>query len=177
MSHEKDPDWTGANASDPGRTLLELNAWIAEQIGTAARRDPYRDFKFRVKLDGVVLAGVTGVSALRRTAEIVEHREGGDPQVTQRMPGRHVCHPFTLERPLGGDTALEDWAHQLHAPAAATLRKDVRIEILDQAGRLFLAYDITRCWPAAYRILPDLSESITLVPEDWHRDPTVKPVA
>ena len=174
MSHSDptNPAWTDVNASDPGRTLLETGVWLAERLGgESARRDPYRDFNFRVKLDGVALAGVTRISALRRTAEILEYREGGDPQAAQRMPGRHVFHPFALERPLGADTTLEDWADQLRDGAGgAALRKDVRIEILDQAGRLFLAYDVARCWPSAYRVLPDLTESLTLVPEEWHRD-------
>jgi phage tail-like protein len=184
-----DPAWTGSNASDPGVTLLEIGGWIAERIGaaggvgvsetvlgTAARRDPYRDFNFRVKWDGVVVAGITRISALRRTADIVEYRDGSEPQAVQRVPGRQVCQPFTLERPLGADTAFEDWIDQLRQPTAGTgLRKGVRIEILDHAGRLFLAYDVLRCWPAAYRILPDLTESLTLVPEDWHRDRSVSP--
>ena len=175
-----DPAWTGGNAGDPGVTLLEIGAWIAEQSlwGTAARRDPYRDFNFRVKLDGALVAGVTRISALRRTVDIVEHREGGDPEAVQRVPGRHVGQPFTLERPLGADTAFEDWADQVRTPDAGdSVRKNVRIEILDHAGRLFLAYDVIGCWPTVYRILPDLTESLTLVPEDWHRDRSVKPVA
>jgi phage tail-like protein len=184
-----DPAWTSSNDSDPGVTLLEIGAWIADQLGatggigvpqavwaTAARPDPYRNFNFRVEWEGKPVVGVTRISALRRTADIVEFREGGDPQAVQRLPGRQVCQPFTLERPLGGDTAFEDWVDQLRQPAAGVaFRKDVRIEILDHAGRLFLAYDVLRCWPAAYRILPDLTESLTLVPEDWKRDRSVSP--
>jgi phage tail-like protein len=178
--------WTGSNDSDPGMTLLEMAGWIADRLGsggpfipevawgTAARPDPYRDFNFRVTWDGTPVAGVTRVSALRRTAAIVEHRDGADPQAVQRLPGRQVCRPFAIERPLGGDTAFEDWADQLRVPSPSGFRKDVRIEILDNAGRLFLAYDVLGCWPAAYRVLPDLTESLTLVPEDWKRDRSLK---
>jgi len=184
-----DPAWTGSNDSDPGVTLVEIGGWIAEQLGTAggvevsqaefataARRDPYRDFNFRVKWDGAVVAGITRISALRRTADIVEYRDGSEPQAVARVPGRVMCQPFALERPLGADTAFEDWIDQLRQPTAGTgLRKTLRIEILDHKGRLFLAYDVLRCWPAAYRILPDLTESLTLVPEDWRRDRGVSP--
>jgi phage tail-like protein len=178
-----DPAWTGSNDSDPGMTLLEIGAWIASRLdatvsGTAARSDPYRNFNFRVKWDGTVVVGVSRISALRRTTDIVEHRDGSAPQTVQRLPGRHVCQPFTLERPLGADTAFEDWADRLREPTAgAVWRKNVRIEILDHAGRLYLAYDVHNCWPAAYRILPHLTESLTLVPESWQRDRGVQPIA
>ena len=187
-----DPAWTGSNDSDPGVTLLEIGAWIADRLysskglgilqtaveGTAARRDPYRNFNFRVKWDGAVIGGVTRISALRRTADIVEHRDGSAPDVVHRVPGRVVWEPFTLERPLGADTSFEDWASQLGGQTAgAAWRKNVRIEILDHAGRLFLAYDVFGCWPAVYRILPYLTESLTLVPESWQRDRSVQPVA
>lgn len=177
-----DPAWTDSNDSDPGMTLLGVAAWLAERfdavrgisgwqtvVGTVARRDPYRDFNFRVKWEGKVVAGVTRVSALRRTVEIAEFRDGSAPQVVQRIPGRHTWEPFTLERPLSGDTEFEDWA------AGAALRKNVRIEILDHAGRLFLAYDVIGCWPAGYQILPTLTERLTLVPEAWQRDRSVQP--
>jgi phage tail-like protein len=169
-----DPAWTGSNSSDPGVTLLEIGAWIADRFG--ASRDPYRDFNFRVKWDGKPVAGVTRISSLRRTADIVEYRDGGSPDVVQRLPGRLVWEPFSLERPLGADTGFEDWADQLRdQTAGVSLRRDVRIEIVDHAGRLFLAYDVSGCWPAAYRILPSLSESLTLVPESWRLDRSVKP--
>ena len=109
-----DPAWTGSNDSDPGVTLLEVAAWLAERfdavrgisswqtvLGTVARRDPYSDFRFRVKWDGNVVAHVTRISALRRAVEIVEYRDGATPDVVQRLPGRHTCEPFTLERPAG----------------------------------------------------------------------------
>jgi phage tail-like protein len=179
-----DPAWTGSNQSDPGITLLEINAWIADRLDsskgisvseaswwTAARSDPYRNFNFRVKWDGTVVSDVTRISALRRTATIEEYRDGGAPDVVRRVPGRLVWEPFTLERRLSADTSFEDWADQLRQQTVgAALRKKVRIEILDQAKQLVLAYDVLGCWPVAYRILPDLTESLTLVPESWQRD-------
>ena len=186
-----EPAWTGSNDSDPGVTLLEIGAWIGDRLfssggisvpqvvsGTAARPDPYRDFKFRVTWDGGVVAGVTRIPALRRTADIVEHRDGSAPHLVHRVPGRQVCEPFTLERSLGADTRFEDWSDQLRGQTAGTAwRKNVRIEIMDHAGRLFLAYDVLGCWPTAYRILPDLTEALTLVPEGWQRDRSVQPFA
>lgn len=181
LIRRQDPGWTGFNASDPGVTLLEVGAWITERLGgTAARTDPYRNFNFRVAVDGTPVAGVAKVSALRRSTEVVEHREGGAPNLVRHAPGRLVYAPFMLERPLGADPTFEDWADLVRDQSAGTAeggggayRKDVRIEILDHPGRLFLAYDALGCWPIAYRVLPDLTESLTLLPEAWQRDRSV----
>ena len=171
-----DPEWTNVNESDPGATLLEVSAWLTQRIG-AQRPDPYRNFKFRVKWDGTVVAGVSHISALRRTNDIVEYRSGSGPEEVQRLPGKVVWEPFTLERPLGPDTGFEDWAAAVGQGGTASWRKNVRIEILDDAGQLFLAYDVYDCWPTGYRILPTLTESLTLLAEGWHRDKSVEPVA
>lgn len=175
-----DPEWTGTNDSDPGLTLLEVGAWLAQRLDAyrkaSGRPDPYRNFKFRVKWDGVPVTGITRVSALRRTTEIIEHREGGDPGPVRRIPGRVVYEPITLERPLGADTGFEDWMAQPGGTASgspAPYRKSVRIEVVDPGERVLLAYDVPGCWPSEYRALPDLVERLTLVPDGWQRDKTV----
>jgi len=183
LVRRQDPAWSGITTHDPGVTLLELGAWMTERLGgTAARSDPYRNFNFRVAFEGTVVAGVSKVSALRRSAEVLEHREGGAPDLIHRSPGRVAYSPFLVERPLGADTTFEDWADLVRdrageamTPASGNYRKNVRIEILDHVGRVFLAYDVSGCWPIAYRVLPDLTESLTLLPEAWQRDRSVSP--
>jgi phage tail-like protein len=128
-----------------------------------------------VKWEGSRVAAVTRVSALRRTVEITEFRDGNDPSSVRRLPGRVMYEPITLERTLDGDRSFEDWANQVGstAPGLPNYRKQIRIEVLDKQDRVFLAYDVYGCWPSEYRVLPELSESLTLVPEGWHRDRSV----
>ena len=171
-----DPEWTDVNQSDPGVMLLEVQAWISEQLYFSKNRtDPYRNFKFRVTWEGRTVASVTRVSALRRTVEIAEFRDGSDPGSVRRLPGRVVYEPITLERALDGDGSFEDWANQVGGPAPGlpNYRKEIRIEVLDKQDRVFVAYDVHGCWPSEYRVLPELSESLTLVPEGWQRDRSV----
>ena len=177
-----DPEWTDANASDPGVTLVQVEAWLAEQLyfytkASAGRPDPYRNFKFRVQWGGVVVAGVTRVSALRRTAEITEFRDGSDPGAVRRVPGRVVYEPITLERPRDGDRSFEDWANLVSGAAPGgpvSYRRNIRVEVADKGDRVFLAYDVHGCWPSEYRVLPELSERLTLVPEGWQRDRSIE---
>ncbi len=176
-----DPDWTDANESDPGVTLLEVEVWLAEQVYSSrtarpTRTDPYRNFNFRVTFEGGTVASVTRVSALRRSVEVIEHREGGDPSSSHRLPGRVVYEPFTLERALDGDRSFETWATQVGGtPAGAPVayRRNIRIEAVDQSGRVLVAYDVQGCWPSMYRVLPDLTESLMLVADGWVRDSQV----
>ena len=150
------------------------------------RHDPYKDFKFRVKWDGRYVAGIHRVSALRRTTEVIEHREGGDPSTMRKSPGRTTFEPITLERGISHDVEFERWANKVWnlgagLGAEASLkdfRKDLVVELYNEAGQLALAYKVYRCWVSSYQALPDLDansgnvaiQSITLQNEGWERD-------
>jgi len=149
------------------------------------RLDPYKDFKFRVKWDGRYVAGISKVSALKRTTEVVEHREGGDPSASHKSPGQTRYDAITLERGLTQDREFEAWANlvwKLGAePSLANFRKDVDIEFYNEAGQLVLAYKVYRAWVSEYVALPALDaqanaiaiEHITLENEGWERDTAV----
>ena len=77
------------------------------------RFDPYKNFKFRVKWEGRYVAGVSKVSALKRTTEVVEHREGGDNSTSRKSPGRSKFEPVTLERGVTHDPEFERWANRV----------------------------------------------------------------
>jgi phage tail-like protein len=150
------------------------------------RQDPYKNFKFKVKWDGRYVAGVHRISALRRTTEVIEHREGGDPSMRRKSPGRTTFEPIVLERGISHDTEFERWANKVWnfgaGPGAETSLKDFRkalvIELYNEAGQLVLAYKAYRCWVSEYQALPDLDanassvaiQSITLQNEGWERD-------
>ena len=76
---------------------------MAQFSVNAERFDPYKNFKFRIKWDGQYVAGVSKISALRRTTEMIEHREGGDPSTTRKSPGRTKYEAITLERGVTHD--------------------------------------------------------------------------
>ena len=85
---------------------------MAQFTVNAQRFDPYKNFKFRVKWDGRYVAGVSKVSALKRTTEVVKHREGGDPSSSRKSPGRTEYEAITLERGVTHDREFEQWAEQ-----------------------------------------------------------------
>lgn len=150
------------------------------------RFDPYKNFKFRLKWDGRYVAGISRVSGLRRTTEVVEHREGGDPSSSRKSPGRTNYEPITLERGVSQDTEFEQWANKVWTLGAGLgsevslrdFRKDVTLELYNEAGQVVLAYRLHRCWPSLFEALPDLDangaaiaiQTLVLENEGWERD-------
>ncbi len=161
----------------------------AAEFTVNTRYDPYKNFKFRVKWDGRFVAGISKVGPLIRQTEVVEHRSGGDPSTSRKSPGRTSYDAITLERGVTHDTAFEDWADRTYAYGAglgsevalASFRKDVRLELMNEAGQLVIAYNLYRCWPSEYQALPELDantagvalQRLTLQCEGWERDKAV----
>ena len=159
---------------------------MAEFTVNTKRFDPYKNFKFRVKWDGQYVAGVSKVTGLKRTTEVVKHREGGDPSTSRKSPGRNEFDAITLERGVTHDPAFELWAGkvwqlgaQLGAEVSlADFRKDIILEVYNEAGQKVLAYNIYRCWVSEYQALPDFDananavaiQHIKLENEGWERD-------
>ena len=159
---------------------------MAQFTVNAQRFDPYKNFKFRVKWDGRYVAGVSKMSALRRTTEIVTHREGGDPSSSRKSPGRSEYEAVTLERGVTHDVEFEQWANKVWNFGEALgaevslkdFRKDITIEVYNEAGQLAIAYNIFRCWVSEYQALPELDagasavaiQTLKLENEGWERD-------
>ena len=150
------------------------------------RFDPYKNFKFRVKWDGKYVAGISKVSALKRTTEVVKHREGGDPSTSRKSPGRTEYEAITLERGVTHDLEFEKWASKVwkHGQGLGSevslkdFRKDVILEVYNEAGQLAISYNIFRTWVSEYQALPELDANanavaiqlIKLENEGWVRD-------
>ena len=144
---------------------------MAQFTVNATRFDPYKNFKFRVKWDGKYVAGISKCSALKRTTEVVEHREGGDPSSSRKSPGRSKYEAITLERGVTHDVEFEQWANKVWnfgsglgaEVSLRDFRKDIIIEVYNEAGQLALAYKVFRCWVSEYQSLPDLDANANAV--------------
>jgi phage tail-like protein len=148
-----------------------------------------------VKWDGRYVAGISKVSALTRTNQVVTYREGGDPSVARRSPGQTQPGAITLERGLTHDAEFEQWANKIWdytnstaSPGSASqsvslddVRKDIVIELYNETGQKVLAYKVYRCRVSDYHAMPDLEgsgnavaiQSIKLENEGWEQDTSV----
>ena len=162
---------------------------MAEFSVNPKRFDPYKNFKFRIKWDGRYVAGISKMGALKRTTEVVKHREGGDPSSSRKSPGRTEYEAITLDRGVTHDTEFEKWANKVWSVNAGLglevslkdFRKDIIIEVYNEAGQLALSYKVYRCWVSEYQSLSDLDananavaiQHIKLENEGWERDQEV----
>ena len=154
------------------------------------RKDPYKDFKFRVKWDGRYVAGVSRIGPLVRRTSVIVHREGAEPSSPRKSPGQTDYAPIVLERGVTHDIEFERWANKVWnlgggegaEVSLEDFRKDIVIELRNEAGQVVLAYFVYRCWVSEYQALPDLDanensiaiEHIKLENEGWERDYEVR---
>ena len=159
---------------------------MAQFSVNAQRFDPYKNFKFRVKWDGKYVAGVSKVGLLKRTTEVVPHREGGDPSSSRKSPGRTEYDAITLERGVTHDKEFEQWANKVWnyrsglgaEVSLKDFRKDIIVEVYNEAGQLAIAYKVYRCWVSEFQAQADLDananavliQTIKLENEGWERD-------
>ena len=159
---------------------------MSEFTVNATRFDPYKNFKFRLKWDGIYVAGVSKAGKLLRKTEVVTHRSGGDPSSSRKSPGRTEYDAITLERGVTHSVTFEQWANKVWnygsglgaETSLQDFRKDIILEVYNEAGQLAIAYKIYRCWVSEFQALPDLDananaiaiQTLKLENEGWERD-------
>jgi phage tail-like protein len=159
-------------------------------VVNVTRVDPYKNYKFRIFWPDTgngqpkIVLGVSKVSSLKRTTEVVKHRSGGENSTDHKSPGRTTYESITCERGITHDTTFEDWANKVHPYAGDTamdladFRKELTLEVLNEKGQTALRYFLHNCWVSEFATTPDLDananataiEHIKIELEGWERD-------
>lgn len=141
---------------------------VAPVVPSPARFDPYKNFRFLVKMDGRAVAGMhvmrgipAGIAPATRFAK--NPATGASTRV-----GQTARATITTERGVSHDTAFVSWALQSSAAAGAGgpaigLRRDLVIEVRDETGHLAKAYKLGRAWVSGYQAMPDLDAGANAV--------------
>lgn len=151
------------------------------------RNDPYKNFKFRVIINNQPVAGLSKMSALKKTTEAIEWREAGDPSIVRKLPGRTKFEPITLEAGVSHDPTFEAWANLVNhhegdaAMSLVNYRQDIVIEVLNLQGTTVLRFRVKRAWVSEYQAMPELDANANAVAittikiehEGFHRDPSI----
>jgi phage tail-like protein len=161
---------------------------MAKFTANPQRVDPYRNFKFRIKIDNNYVAGLSKCSALKKTTEMTEWYESGDPSTPHKLPGKTKYDPITLSAGVTHDTTFEDWANLVNnfqgdaSMSLKNFRKNITIDVFNEEGQKAISYQAFRCWVSEYQALPELDaagnavmiQTIKLENEGWQRDTSVK---
>jgi len=157
-------------------------------VKNAKRVDPYKNFKFRIVWDGKPVMGVSKVGSLKRTTEVVKHRDGGDNSTDHKSPGRTSYDAITVERGITHDPEFEAWANKVHpysgdtAMDLAAYKKNLTLEMMNEKGHVVYRYFLYDCWVSEYTAIPELNananavaiESLKIELEGWDRDKDTK---
>lgn len=170
-----------------GFAMLSVTmASAADFTVNSTRFDPYKNFKFRLKWDGKYVSGVAKVNGLHRDTTVTTIREGATGRIT-KTPGTTTYQPIVIERGRTHDTAFEEWANKIYnlsssgGSPAANFRKDMMVELYNEAGQMVMAWRVKNCWPSKYSPLKEFNanrtevavESMTLEHDGWERDTAV----
>jgi phage tail-like protein len=153
------------------------------------RLDPYKNFKFLLFFEGRPdpVAGVSKISPLKRTTEVVSHRDGGDLSTPRHAPGASKFEAITFERGVTHDPDFEEWASLVYntegdaAVSLAGYKRNLLIKVNNLQGVAVKAYRVFRCWVSEYTAMAELDananavliESIVVQNEGFERDPDV----
>jgi phage tail-like protein len=157
-------------------------------VKNAKRVDPYKNFKFRLLWDDKPVMGISKVGALKRTTEVVKHRDGGDNSTDHKSPGRTSYDAITVERGITHDPEFEAWANRVHpysgdtAMDLAAYKKNLTLEMMNEKGHVVYRYFLYDCWVSEYTAIPELNananavaiESLKIELEGWDRDRDTK---
>jgi phage tail-like protein len=142
---------------------------MARMNPSTNRFDPYRNFRFKVKVDNQYVAGLSKMGALKRTTEMVEWREAGENITSRKLPGKSSYQAVTLEAGVTYDSTFEDWANLVNDFASHSItslrdfRKNITVDVFNEAGVKALSYNLYRCWVSEYQALPDLDAGANAV--------------
>ena len=79
----------------------------------AGRPDPYRNFNFRVEIDGTQIAGFSECSGLDTEVAVIEYREGDDKAGIRKLPGLAKFGDIVLKRGVGKSNELHNWLRNI----------------------------------------------------------------
>jgi phage tail-like protein len=115
-----------------------------------ARDDPFRNFKFRVEIDGVAEAAFSEVAIGETSTEAIDYREGTEPNHVRKLPGMTKYGNITLKRGVTDSQVIYQWHKDIVDGKVGEKRKSITIVVIDEAGKDKARFVVSECWPTKY---------------------------
>ena len=115
-----------------------------------ARDDPFRNFKFRVEIDGIAEAAFSEVAIGETSTEAIDYREGTEPNHVRKLPGMTKYGNITLKRGVTDSQVIYQWHKDIVDGKIGERRKSITIVVIDEAGKDKARFVVSECWPTKY---------------------------
>ena len=112
-----------------------------------SRDDPFRNFHFRVEIDGLEVAGFSECSGLRMEVDVIEYREGGHLSPPRKLPGASRVGDITLKRGITTSRELYNWMNSVRHGVVE--RRNGAIVLIDETLRESVRWRFTEAFPRA----------------------------
>ncbi|MGE0825104.1 MAG: phage tail protein [Candidatus Binatia bacterium] len=112
------------------------------------RKDPLRNFRFRVEINGIQQAGFSEVTGFDATVDAIDYREGTDPTHVRKLTGLTKFGNITLKWGVTDSMDLHNWHRQI--VNGDIQRKNIAIVVVDEAGNDKARWEISEAWPSKY---------------------------
>lgn len=153
-------------------------------VVNAHRKEPYKNFKFQLEWDNKPVMGISKVSSLKRTTEVVKHRDGANNSYDIKSPGRTSYEGITIERGITHDAEFANWAAKVHSYETDSLmdlagyKKELTLVVMNEKNQPAFRYALHGCWVSDYTAMPDLDananaiaiESMKIEVDGWERE-------
>jgi len=141
-----------------------------QSANPSPRDSAYRQYRYRLRYKGHEIAGFRGMGLLHPLT-----------------PGRAKSETVTLKRGVTQDSQFQQWANSVTKSATgappAAFRKNVSLEVYNEAGQVVQRFTFTKSWVSQYSALPVLNangnavaiEHIKIEVEGWVIDTRATP--
>ncbi|MGN0596258.1 MAG: phage tail protein [Ruminiclostridium sp.] len=121
----------------------------------ALEQYPYKNYRFKVEIDGVMVAGFNEVTGFDATIDVIEYREGDAAVNTPRkQPGLVKYGNITFKRGVIDENEFFPWVEE--AFSGNLTRKTIVINLYDDSDAIVASWQLINAWPAKYTG-PDLN--------------------
>ncbi len=117
-------------------------------MATGQRKDPLRNFRFRIEIDGIQQAGFSEVSGFDNTVDVIDYREGTDPTHVRKLSGLTKYGNITLKWGITDSMEIYNWHKSV--VDGNVQRKNISIIAVDEAGSDKARWEIVNAWPTKY---------------------------
>jgi len=114
------------------------------------RVDPYRNYSFRVEIDGITQAGFSECTGFGSSVDPTEYREGNEvPLTVRRLPGLTKHTNITLKWGITDSRDMFDWYSDI--TKGKIQRKNGSIVLMDTDGKTEkIRWNFTDGWPCKW---------------------------